>query len=58
MGFSNAYKDVLRAKAYAKLKFSGTYYLEYRDLTDIIGKTVRGLEALDFDFGTGRSSVF
>ncbi len=58
MGFLNSYEDVQRANAYAKLEFSGTYHLAYRDLPEIIGKYVNGKESLDFGCGTGRSTRF
>ncbi len=58
MGFLNSYEDALRAKAYAQLKFPGTYYLAYRDLPDILSKHVQGKKALDFGCGTGRSTRF
>ena len=56
--FSNVYDDDVRADAYAKLEFPGTYYLAYRDLPAIIDEHVRGTEALDFGCGTGRSTRF
>ncbi|MGQ0720762.1 MAG: class I SAM-dependent methyltransferase [Candidatus Eiseniibacteriota bacterium] len=56
--FSNVYDDDLRAEAYAKLEFPGTYYLAYRDLPAIIAEHVRGNTALDFGCGTGRSTRF
>ncbi len=56
--FSNVYNDDVRADAYAKLEFPGTYYLAYRDLPAIIRQHVRGRRALDFGCGTGRSTRF
>jgi ubiquinone/menaquinone biosynthesis C-methylase UbiE len=56
--FSNIYDDSIRADAYAKLGYPGTYYLAYRDLPAIIEKHVRGTKALDFGCGTGRSTRF
>lgn len=58
MTFSNSYKDAKRAEAYAKLEFPGTYYLAYRDLPEIIFEHVKGMDALDFGCGTGRSTRF
>lgn len=58
MSFSNSYEDVMRADAYAQLEFSGTYYLAYRDLPDIIANHTKGSDALDFGCGTGRSTRF
>jgi len=57
-GFSNVYDDKVRADAYAKLEFPGTYYLAYRDLPAILDEHVRGRQALDFGCGTGRSTRF
>ncbi len=56
--FSNVYDDNVRADAYAKLEYPGTYYLACRDLPAIIGKHAQGTEALDFGCGTGRSTRF
>lgn len=58
MGFNNSYEDIKRANAYAQLEFSGTYFLAYRDLPEIIGTYVTGGESLDFGCGTGRSTRF
>ena len=58
MEFHNSYEDIKRANAYAQLEFSGTYYLAYRDLPEIIGTYVTGEESLDFGCGTGRSTRF
>ncbi len=58
MDFSNSYEDKKRAEAYAKLEFPGTYYLAFRDLPKIISGNVRGIAALDFGCGTGRSTRF
>jgi ubiquinone/menaquinone biosynthesis C-methylase UbiE len=58
MEFSNCYEDAKRAEAYARLQFPGTYYLAYRDLPEIISEHVKGIRALDFGCGTGRSTRF
>jgi len=58
MEFKNVYEDAQRAEAYAKLEFSGTYYLAYRDLPKIILQHVKGSRAIDFGCGTGRSTRF
>jgi ubiquinone/menaquinone biosynthesis C-methylase UbiE len=58
MGFFNSYEDAKRAEAYGKLEFSGTYYLAYRDLPEIISEHVKGRKAIDFGCGTGRSTRF
>jgi SAM-dependent methyltransferase len=56
--FSNVYDDAVRAAAYAKLEFPGTYYLAFRDLPAIIARHVAGRVALDFGCGAGRSTRF
>ncbi|MEW6367147.1 MAG: class I SAM-dependent methyltransferase [Acidobacteriota bacterium] len=58
MEFTNCYEDARRADAYARLDFPGTYYLAYRDLPEILSKHARGMKALDFGCGTGRSTRF
>jgi ubiquinone/menaquinone biosynthesis C-methylase UbiE len=58
MKFFNSYDDTTRAEAYSKLEFTGTYYLAYRDLSEIITKYVHGNKAIDFGCGTGRSTRF
>jgi len=56
--FTNCYEDAMRAEAYAKLEFPGTYYLAYRDLPEIIAIHIRGKRAIDFGCGAGRSTRF
>jgi ubiquinone/menaquinone biosynthesis C-methylase UbiE len=58
MVFYNSYNDETRADAYAKLDFSGTYYLAFRDIPRLIATYVMGTTALDFGCGTGRSTRF
>lgn len=58
MPVRNCYEDVVRAAAYARLAFSGTYSLAYRDLPGLILDHVHGTRALDFGCGTGRSTRF
>lgn len=58
MEFRNVYEDSRRAEAYSQLEFANTYYLAYRDLAGILGEHVRGIRALDFGCGTGRSTRF
>jgi SAM-dependent methyltransferase len=58
MPFSNVYADGERAKAYSTLEFPGTYYLAFRDLPAIIGRHIKGRDALDFGCGAGRSTRF
>ena len=56
--FSNSYNDAECARKYAKLEFPGTYYLAFRDIPQLIGRYVKGLVALDFGCGAGRSTRF
>ena len=56
--FSNVYDDRVRAEAYDRLEFAGTYYLAFRDLPAIMNDQVQGRKALDFGCGTGRSTRF
>ncbi|MFI5180084.1 MAG: hypothetical protein ACHQPI_01680 [Thermoanaerobaculia bacterium] len=56
MTLENCYEDAIRAAAYARLEFPGTYYLAYRDLPALIGQHVQGARALDFGCGSGRST--
>lgn len=58
MTFRNVYQDEQLAAAYSRLELSGTYYLAYRDLPQIISERVTGGRALDFGCGTGRSTRF
>src|SRR5438270_2359377 len=58
MAFTNCYADAARAEAYARLEFTNTYYLAFRDLPGIIAEHTTGRRALDFGCGTGRSSRF
>jgi SAM-dependent methyltransferase len=52
----NAYDDADRARAYASLGLTGTYYIAYRDLPEIFDRHVSGRRALDFGCGAGRST--
>ena len=56
--FDNVYEDGRRAAAYATLEFPGTYHLAFRDLPSILRRHVRGMRALDFGCGAGRSTRF
>ncbi len=58
MNSFNTYNEKVRAEAYAKLEFPGTYYLAYRDIPEIVKKHSSGKNALDFGCGAGRSSRF
>ena len=58
MTFRNSYESSTRAEAYSKLDFSGTYYLAFRDLPELISQNVEGRMALDFGCGAGRSTRF
>jgi ubiquinone/menaquinone biosynthesis C-methylase UbiE len=51
-------KYTKRAKEYSKIGISGTPYLVYRDLLDLLKKHVVGKRTLDFGCGTGRSTKF
>ena len=57
MEFLNVYEDGIRAQAYAKMEFPGTYYLAYRDLPDIILAHTKGKKAIDFGCGAGASTT-
>src|ERR1044071_3960062 len=56
--FGKVYEDKERARAYAALQFPRTYYFAFRDLPALIHRYSRGLRALDFGCGTGRSTRF
>ena len=56
--FRNVYEDTVRAEAYSRLEFPGTYFLAYRDLPAILGRHVAGRRAVDFGCGAGRSTRF
>ncbi len=58
MTFRNVYEDTVRAEAYSRLEFPGTYYLAYRDLPEILSRHVAGGRAVDFGCGAGRSTRF
>ena len=58
MAFRNVYDDAVRAEAYSRLEFPGTYFLAYRDLPDILSRHVAGRRAVDFGCGAGRSTRF
>lgn len=62
--FRNVYEDPERAAAYAQLTYPGTYYLAFRDVSEIVARHVVGAsdsspgKALDFGCGAGRSTRF
>jgi SAM-dependent methyltransferase len=58
MSFRNVYEDAVRAEAYSRLEFPGTYSLAYRDLPDLLRRHVAGRRAVDFGCGAGRSTRF
>src|SRR5208283_2565241 len=58
MNFVNVYDNARRADAYSKLEFANTYHLAFRDLPEIFRTHVKGVAALDFGCGTGRSTRF
>jgi ubiquinone/menaquinone biosynthesis C-methylase UbiE len=45
-------------KAYADLGIEDTFWLAYRDIPNLIRKYVKGIEALDYGCGAGRSTRF
>jgi len=58
MTFRNVYEDEVRAEAYSRLEFPGTYFLAFRDLPSVCQRHLTGRRALDFGCGTGRSTRF
>lgn len=58
MSFVNTYENRERALSYSKIDFTGTYYLAFRDLPQLINSYIKGKYAIDFGCGTGRSSRF
>lgn len=58
--FANVYADSRRAAAYDQLEYPGTYYLAFRDISELIARHARGegRRALDFGCGAGRSTRF
>lgn len=54
--FRNTYDDAAYAEDYARLEWTGTYYLVRRELPGILQQHVAGRRALDFGCGTGRST--
>jgi SAM-dependent methyltransferase len=58
MEFVNSYQSTAFAEDYARLDFSNTYHLAFRDLPEIYSDHVKGRVALDFGCGTGRSTRF
>jgi len=58
VNFVNCYDNATRADAYSTLEFANTYHLAFRDLPEIFRAHVKGLAALDFGCGTGRSTRF
>jgi len=58
VSFRNVYEDTVRAEAYSRLEFPGTYFLAYRDVPDILSRHVAGRNAVDFGCGAGRSTRF
>jgi SAM-dependent methyltransferase len=58
MEFRNTYEDPRRAAAYNELELGGTYHLVFHHLPGLLGQHVKGLRAVDFGCGTGRSTRF
>lgn len=52
------HKEYNKAELYSRSEISGTGYLGFRDIPDLIKKYVKGPCALDFGCGTGRSTRF
>jgi ubiquinone/menaquinone biosynthesis C-methylase UbiE len=50
--------DKLEANEYAKLGMTDSFYLAYRDIPQLVNKSILGNKALDFGCGTGRSTRF
>ena len=50
--------DALYAELYSKYKISGTSYLAYRDLPNMIDRYVNGKNVLDYGSGAGESTLF
>ena len=48
----------LYADLYSNFKFSGTPYLSYRDMPNILNKHVHGKNVLDYGSGSGESTLF
>lgn len=46
------------ADEYAKLEITGTQYLAFRDIKQLIQKYVKGKETLDYGCGCGKSTMF
>jgi ubiquinone/menaquinone biosynthesis C-methylase UbiE len=57
-GFRNSWAEANRAVAYSSLEFPNTYHIAYRDLPSIIATHIKGIKAIDFGCGTGRSTRF
>jgi SAM-dependent methyltransferase len=58
MDFKNTYEDPVRAEAYSRLEFPGTYYLAFRDVPSVFTRHAAGGRALDLGCGSGRSTRF
>lgn len=48
----------LYAKLYCSLNITGTQFLAFRDLPNLIKKHVKGKDALDYGSGAGKSSLY
>lgn len=58
MTFLNTYEEPQRAAAYDELALGNTYGLAFHNLPPLFDRHVRGVRALDFGCGTGRSARF
>lgn len=54
--FRNVYEDADYAADYARLEWTGTYHLVWRELPEVLRAHVTGRRAIDFGCGTGRST--
>ncbi|WP_341788044.1 class I SAM-dependent methyltransferase [Rickettsia endosymbiont of Lasioglossum villosulum] len=52
------HQATLYAQAYSKLYLSGTGYLAFRDIPNIIKNHITGNKVLDYGCGAGKSTIF
>ncbi|MFY9590271.1 class I SAM-dependent methyltransferase [Rickettsia endosymbiont of Halotydeus destructor] len=52
------HQATLYAQAYSKLEITGTQYLAFRDIPNIIKNYVKGNKVLDYGCGVGKSTTF
>lgn len=46
------------SKTYSNLGITGTYFIAFKDIPNVISKYIEGKESLDYGCGTGRSTRF